>query len=406
MLIYKNIISSLVLAMLLSACNSTKSETNTNESTLKTQELTTLQSDKEFVSTLRNLATSTTPEVFEKEATQLIVPQLVRSYVLESYVEDVLALDSLQSENLLANEAYVNELTAFYTMANDTNKRAVESSDIYSVMDSITSYIYDIVYEYIFGKESVSQSDVNATNSAKVEVQDDADIVSVNSIEELKAKASSLTDSTYIQLNSSILQTENVDITNLSSDDIPLMPVRTFYKIFTGEEKLSYLAETSTGNPLSDALMMPVGRFVLIATGEESPSYAAAPTGNKLLDGLMAPVGIFFKVGTGEEDLTYISEASMGNPLFDTLMMPVGRFVLIATGNEKPSYAAAPTGNKLLDGLMAPVGIFFKVFTGEEELSYIAVASMGNPLFDTLMIPVGKFVLIGTGEEDLSYVIE
>ncbi len=137
-------------------------------------------------------------------------------------------------------------------------------------------------------------------------------------------------------------------------------PPEIFFKVFSGEEDLSYVAEASTGVPLFDTLMIPVGRFVLIATGDELPSSFAEPTGFELFDTLLVPVGIFFKVFDGEEDLSYVAEASTGVPLFDTLMIPVGRFVLIATGEELPSSFAEPMGFELFDTLLVPVGIFFR----------------------------------------------
>ncbi len=162
MLTYKNTLLSLSTIFILSGCDSTSNYPNSNnrlalEAIEIEKDNTVSESEDSLVDKLFVLTKVENVNDFIIKSLQIIVTELVKAYVPESYVDDILSMDALQIETLQANQRIRGELEEFYSMANDTNKRALNTSLFYEIMASISDEVYAIIRAYFFGESETEE---------------------------------------------------------------------------------------------------------------------------------------------------------------------------------------------------------------------------------------------------------
>ncbi len=157
---FKTILCSISLLALLSGCDS---NTTTNGVTPQIKEKLTLdsiqknsevsQSEASLIDSMTLRAQTQTEKEFIDESITQVVPELVRSYVPFGYEKEVLELETLQEESLRNNVSIMRNLSDFYALSQTKGQRAsdTENSSVYDVMASLSSDVYEIIQNSLFG---------------------------------------------------------------------------------------------------------------------------------------------------------------------------------------------------------------------------------------------------------------
>ena len=156
---YKIILCSIPLLLLLSGCDSTTNVDTTSQvkekltldSIQKNSDVS--QSEASLIDSMTLRAQTQTQEEFIDESITQVIPELVRSYVPFGYEKEVLELETLKEESLKNNVSIMRNLSDFYVLSQTKGQRAsdTENSSVYDVMASLSSDVYDIIQNSLFG---------------------------------------------------------------------------------------------------------------------------------------------------------------------------------------------------------------------------------------------------------------
>ena len=155
---YRNVLVSLLAFSLLNGCNSSTTDNSSSSTTQSSQSSVTSSSDVTLMQDMSESARLLDEEAFIDTTIQRIVPTAVASYVPDSYVDEVLALEQLQADRLKNNEEFTTQLKAYYALANTTNLRLIDDPALYDIIASLMSQLYEIIYNYLFSMDIVSSS--------------------------------------------------------------------------------------------------------------------------------------------------------------------------------------------------------------------------------------------------------
>jgi len=240
----KLLLSTLTAFALLSGCNSSTEQTEptqkteiTESSLQKGEEV--YKSENSLLDSMSSNARSMSEGEFIENSITEIVPELVNSYVPDYYVDEVLALDELQLENLNRDVELLTLLHGFYSISNNS-ERSSGFASLSDIVVAISDKIYTYIYAYFFGDELPDDSSLYG---------DIVDIVfgdensSVSSADVTSSSVSSLSSSSDEALSSVSSSSQSSVVSSISSSS---SSIDNEIKSFVGGSKLPTTQERET----------------------------------------------------------------------------------------------------------------------------------------------------------------